>query len=44
MNGTDEYVCVNCFTDGGLIRFVEENVAEHDGSIFGPEKRALRRV
>ena len=32
MNGTDEYVCVNCFTDGGLIRFVEENASAHECS------------
>ena len=32
MNGTDEYVCVNCFTDEGLIRFVEENASAHECS------------
>ena len=32
MNGTDEYVCVNCFTDEGLIRFVEENAVANECS------------
>ena len=32
MDGKDEYVCANCFEDGGLIRFIDENAVPHECS------------